>query len=194
MATTKPRINVTLELHRFELFKRLASLQGVSMSSLIAELLEAVAEPMERVCVLMEAAKEAPGSVKEGLRVAVARAESVLLPRAQETIDQFDLFMADVGQVVHEAGAPRPGGRSAGGRGVPASAADPRPVTRGSTPLPDTRNKAPRTSTKSSKGKASILPGGVLEENPLGCLCTYTKHERQEHKKCPVHSKVRVKA
>ena len=57
MATTKPRINVTLEQHRYDLFKRLAALQGVSMSSLVAELLEAVADPMERVCVVLEAAK-----------------------------------------------------------------------------------------------------------------------------------------
>lgn len=159
MATTKPRINVTLEQHRYDLFKRLAALQGVSMSSLIAELLEAVAEPMERVCVILEAAKKAPGSVKEGLQVAVARAETALLPKAMEALDQYDLFMGDVSDAIRAAGGPDVRGegavraRSAAGR--PAAVADPRPVTRGSTPLREKKEAGSRTRTKASKGKAS---------------------------------------
>lgn len=121
MATTKPRINVTLEQHRYELFKRVAALQGVSMSALVAELLEMVAEPMERVCVVLEAAAKAPGELKEGLRAAVDRAEATLIPSAVKALDQFDLFLGDCDAAIDAS--------------AKAAVPDPRPVTRGSTPL-----------------------------------------------------------
>lgn len=135
MATTKPRVNVTLEQHRYDLLKRLAGLQGVSMSYLIADLLDTVSEPLERVCVVLEAASKAPQSVKDGLLSAVSKAESVLLPQAQAWLDQSDLFLADVVKVAGSGG----GGGSEGGAAALADsdhASDPRPVTRGSTPLP----------------------------------------------------------
>lgn len=147
MATTKPRINVTLEPHRYAMFKRLAALQGVSMSALIGELLEAVAEPMERVCVVLEAAAKAPGDLKAGLRSAVDRAEATLLPAALKAIDQFDMFMVDVGDVIEAAGAPG-STCEAGAPGVPAADLDPRLVTRGSTPLRDTKTAAIQEATK----------------------------------------------
>lgn len=136
MATNKPRINVTLEPHRYHLFKRMAALQGVSMSALIGELLETVADPVERVCVILEAAQKAPGDLKAGLRAAVDRAESSLLPAAQAAVDQFDLFVSDATEEIKAANeraagaAQRRTAARAGG-----AAPDPRPVTRGSTPL-----------------------------------------------------------
>lgn len=139
MATTKPRINVTLEPHRYALFKRLAALQGVSMSSLVAELLEAVAEPMERVCVILEAAAKAPGDLKTGLRAAVDRAEASLVPNALKTLEQFDMFLGDISSVVEAATIPGDV-RAAGAVGV--GVADPRLVTRGSTPLADNKISA----------------------------------------------------
>jgi hypothetical protein len=148
MATTKPRINVTLEPHRYAMFKRLAALQGVSMSSLIGELLEAVAEPMERVCVVLEAAAKAPGDLKAGLRSAVDRAEATLMPAALKAIDQFDMFMGDVGDVIEAAGGPAGGCVSGPLSGPPAADLDPRLVTRGSTPLRDTKTAAVQGTAK----------------------------------------------
>ena len=156
MATTKPRINVTLEQHRYDLFKRLAALQGVSMSSLVAELLDAVAEPMERVCVVLEAAKTAPESVRNGLRAAVDRAEAQMMPHALETLDQFDLFLAQ-SEAATGAPARRPGADSMRAQ---MTAPDPRPVTRGSTPLRKGKTAAPQETAKPkrrapSKGTAA---------------------------------------
>jgi len=105
------------------------------------------------------------------------------------------MFLEAAVSGIEAAGGPVGGcvsGRPAGS--LAAVACDPRLVTRGSTPLLERGNAAPRTRSKASKGKASSASGGVLEEKPLGCLCTYTKHERQEHKQCPVHGKVRVKS
>ena len=156
MATTKPRINVTLEPHRYALFKRLAALQGVSMSSLVAELLDAVAEPMERVCVVLEAAAKAPGDLKTGLRAAVDRAEATLMPSALKAIDQFDMFLCDIGDVIEAAGAPG-STCEAGAPGVPAADLDPRLVTRGSTPL---RRKNSATSESAIKASRIARSGG----------------------------------
>lgn len=157
MATTKPRINVTLEQHRFELFKRLAALQGVSMSSLVAELLETVAEPMERVCVVLEAAAKAPGDLKTGLRAAVDRAEAGLLPNARAVMGQFDMFLGECGDAIASSGdagrersaeaSDAPSARPASDR---AAAKDPRPVTRGSTPLRKRGKAAPEKTTQAS--------------------------------------------
>ena len=147
MATTKPRINVTLEPHRYALFKRLAALQGVSMSSLIGELLDAVAEPMERVCVVLEAAAKAPGDLKSGLRAAVDRAEATLMPSALKTLEQYDMFLGDIEGVIEAAGAPG-SACAAGAPGVPAADLDPRLVTRGSTPLRDTKTAAVQGAAK----------------------------------------------
>lgn len=146
MATTKPRINVTLEQHRYDMFKRVAALQGVSMSALVAELLETVAEPMERVCVVLEAAAKAPGDLKAGLRAAVDRAEATLIPNAVQALDQFDLFLGECGVAIDASSK--------------AAATDPRPVTRGSTPLrkatePGTKNPSKPRRRAASRGKSA---------------------------------------
>lgn len=147
MATNKPRINVTLEPHRYALFKRLAALQGVSMSALIAELMETVADPMERVCVVLEAAAKAPGDLKSGLRAAVDRAEATLMPNALKTLEQFDMFVGDIGKVIEAAGAPG-STCEAGAPGAPAASPDPRLVTRGSTPLQGNDTTADKIAVK----------------------------------------------
>lgn len=153
MATTKPRVNVTLEPHRYELLKRLAALQGVSMSYLISDLLDTVAEPLERVCVVLEAASKAPQNVKEGLRTALDKAEREFLPRAAEVMDQADLFFAVATERLTEGGAGDGAGRAAPATGT-GTAPDPRPVTRGSTPLRKPKESSPGKSPKPLLRKA----------------------------------------
>lgn len=152
MATTKPRINVTLEPHRYELLKRLAGLQGVSMSYLMSDLLETVSEPLERVCVVLEAASKASQSVSDGLRAAAERAEGVLLPQAEALMGQTDLFLADVLKVAGGSGHDDETGAAWHGGGA---APDPRPVTRGSTPLRKGQKKARAKSRKAAPLKGS---------------------------------------
>ena len=73
MPTAKPRLNLTLPQHRYDLLKRLADIQGVSMSSVVTDVMEEVYPVLERVCVVLEAALLAKKTSKEGLRVASAR-------------------------------------------------------------------------------------------------------------------------
>lgn len=171
MPTIKPRIKLTLEQPRYDLLKRLAALQGVSMAALVTDMLEEFYPVMERVCVVLEAAKQAQATSKQGLRDAVAQAEAELLPLAKATMSQFDLFLDGVEQSI---AAPAPAG---GGGVVPARAgaapspptvdakasrkrsqagANPRVVTRGSgipTPPPPTPARNPRNPCRKGVSK-----------------------------------------
>lgn len=96
MATTKPRITVTLEPHHHELLRRLAGHQGQSMSAIMVELLETVAPVLERVCVAIEGAKAASDSVRPRLKVMAEKAEADILPFAEASMSQLDMFIAEV--------------------------------------------------------------------------------------------------
>lgn len=65
------------------------------MSGLVSETMEMFYPVMERVCVVLEAAKQAQASSKEGLRQTIAKAESDLLPMLYQAVGQFDLFVDD---------------------------------------------------------------------------------------------------
>jgi len=151
MATNKPRVGVTLEQHRYDLLKRLAALQGVSMSHLIADLLETVSEPLERVAVMLEAAKRAPQEVKDGLKAAAIKSEAQFMPLAAAAIDQLDMFLAEASGALGVDGK-----RSAAAPSVP----DPRSVTRGSTPPSSPIADQPKKPRKPNSGKASLEKRG----------------------------------
>ena len=95
MPTAKPRLNLTLQQHRYDLLKRLADIQGVSMSSVVTDVMEEVYPVLERVCVVLEAAQLAKKTSKEGLREAISKAEGELAPILYRAVDQFDMFIDD---------------------------------------------------------------------------------------------------
>jgi predicted DNA-binding protein len=107
MATMKPRITITLAEHRYELLRRLASARGVTMSSIVSDLVETVADSMERVCVVLEAAKRAPVEMDEGLRAALKHVTNEFEWHASKAIDQHDLFLSLAVESV-DAADPRP--------------------------------------------------------------------------------------
>lgn len=108
MATTKPRITITLEPHRHELLRRVASARGVTMSSVVAELVETVAEPLERMCVVVEAANRAPGEVEAGLRQAMTAVDRNFRHHAAKAIEQHDLFLDLAEEAASKPSDPRP--------------------------------------------------------------------------------------
>ena len=131
MPSVKPRLALTFPEHRHDLLKRLAGLQGVSMASVVTELLEECYPVLERVVVALEAAKSASESAKTGLRDSCDRAIAELEPYRDEFMGQWDMFMDGITRQVQDAGerAERNDAHS------PASSAptvNPRVVTRGS--------------------------------------------------------------
>lgn len=134
MPSVKPRLALTLPEHRHDLLKRLAALQGVSMASVVTELLEECYPVLERVVVALETAKSASESVKTGIRESCDKAIEELEPYRVAVSDQFDLFMDGLTRQIQGEASPRDGAAaSALGAGSPRPASvNPRVVTRGS--------------------------------------------------------------
>lgn len=120
------------------------------MSSVVTGIMDEVYPVLERLCVVLEAAKQAQESGKQGLRDAVAQAEAELVPFLYQAVDQLDIFMEDAAknvgvdlsadtrasEVIRRAQAPKqhtqqtaPRGAAGGGD---AKARTPRHVIRGS--------------------------------------------------------------
>ena len=93
MATTKPRITITVDQRIYETITRLCKLSGQSKSDFIGDLLETVHQPLMRTVALLEAVSESPGQIKDGLRGVVEMLERQLLNEAGETFLQMDFLM-----------------------------------------------------------------------------------------------------
>ena len=96
MATTNPRITVTLKPHVYDVVKRLATLNGQSMSSIVSELLETVHPPLMRTIAILEAAAAAPKQVREGLKKTVEDMEREITKSAGSSISQLDWLLGEI--------------------------------------------------------------------------------------------------
>lgn len=94
MATTKPRVTVTLEPEVHELYRDLAEIQGCSMSSLIAGLLE-VSLPVQRK--VLEAFRAVTAVQSEGRAEMLDRLDKAHL-EATEVIGPLMALLAEFGQ------------------------------------------------------------------------------------------------
>lgn len=140
MPTLKPRVQVTLEPSTHEVIERFARLQNRTRGAIISELLDSIAPPLARSVALLEAAQEAPKTIKAGLRSVIDDMHSELLSitgDASVALRQFEaLFDAD-GLLV-------------------ADGSTPVPVTRGSgtdTPIPRKRSKPSKEGSKTGVSK-----------------------------------------
>ena len=135
MPTIKPRIAVTLNQNTFEVIARMASLQGCSRGSVVAELLDSVAPSLSRTVALMEAAAQAPKQVRDGLRAVVENTHDDLVRVSGDAIQQLDFLLGEFSR----------------------ESVNPHVVTRGSgssTPLPSqpsTNPRKPRATRSSAK-------------------------------------------
>lgn len=153
MPTAKPRLQVALERPHYELLLRLAKLQGRSASAVLAELFGTVYPVMERLAVVLQAAKRAQESAQEGLLQSTEQAERDLRPFLAQAIGQLELLKDDF----TAAAGPASDDRAA----IAGPAPDPRLVTRGSacrTPggkqAPKIPHRRPAVRTKAMKRKA----------------------------------------
>jgi hypothetical protein len=172
MATKKPRIQVSLKTSEYELVKRLAKLQGRSMSQVLSELFEEIAPVYERVAVVLQAASRAKVSAHEGMRQAAEQAEAEMAPHVAAAMGQFDLLAQHFGV----GAAPAPASASGASGAGPAPPSTPAPVTRGSGLAQAHRtNGAPRPKSsarrvrkpKSLQGLASAIARQV-RKGPKG--------------------------
>lgn len=103
MPTLKPRVQVTLEPATHEVIERFAQLQNRTRGAVISDLLDAVVPPLARTIALLEAAQEAPKSIREGLRSVVEDLHGQLVEATGEAQIEFERFReqldADLGDI-----------------------------------------------------------------------------------------------
>lgn len=148
MPSNKPLIAVRLRPHVFEVYSRLAALQGRSRGGVVAEILETVYEPLMRTVALLEAARDAPVEVRQGLKRTLEDMERELVGAAGSSLAQMDLLVDRLMEHPVGEATPRPGALSRqkiGERG-------------GSTPVPVTRGSG-RLFVQQS-GRRKRTPGG----------------------------------
>lgn len=127
MPTKKPRITITLNPHVYETLRRLGELQGRPPGKFVSEMLEDIHAPLMRTVALLDAAKDAPEQVKEGLRAVVESVEQEFSRAADAQAAQVDWILAQSKGAQAEA-AERPAAPRKGAR----KGSNPRIVTRGS--------------------------------------------------------------
>lgn len=186
MATDKPRITITLEPDQHEVLRRLAGLQGGSMSRIVSELLAEVTPVLERVCESLELAKRAQAGVRANLRRVAEEAEEDLRPLAEMARSQFDRFAVELQRLVaagegRQQEAPDAGDRPSdrrrradgGSDAEGAEAQSPRPVITGATGVrrrtrtEGGENSGAASKPKRGKGSSSVGPAKVLANADL---------------------------
>lgn len=139
MATTKPRITITLTERQHTVLRSISESSGQSMSSLLVEFIDTAMPTLERMAATFQQLRNTRDLERARIVSALSDAQDALEPIALAAAGQFDLFLGRI------EGAAVPHGSEA----TRATAAPPAPSTnRGATPV---RQKA----LKGSAGKAS---------------------------------------
>ncbi len=141
MATTKPRLMITLEPEEYEILQRLAAVQGGTKSRIVSEMLAEVLPMLGKAAEAMEAAQRAQECMRASIRAAAEQAEQDMRPLVASAIAHFDHLAREMDSLVEPArgtaggsavSAPSP--RAARGRRRKvATVPGPRPVITGAT-------------------------------------------------------------
>lgn len=148
MATTNPRITITISPNQHRILKAMSEFSGKSMSSVVAEFLDEVEPVLERMALSFRRIKEASDMQRQRIKSSLDDVQSTLEPMLAEIQGQTDLFF---GQIERAAGVP---GEEA--HAVPPGTrrrAKSPPTNRGVTPQPG--NKPKPKSRKASGGISS---------------------------------------
>lgn len=139
MPTAKPRITVTLSDEHHSTLQTLAHLQGVSMSSIIVDLLDTTLPVLQRLSEVLANASQAPQAVLDGLKASLDSAEMDMVGHQTSVMNQLDLLVGL-------------SGKSGGGGAAPSAA--PAALSKGG---PPTSNRGVRNVPPTSK-KRPISP------------------------------------
>ena len=93
MATTKPRITITLTARQHEVLRAISESSGQAMSAMLSEFIDLAMPTFERMAATFQQLKRAQDLERSKVLSALEHAQSALEPIAQEAAGQFDLFM-----------------------------------------------------------------------------------------------------
>lgn len=124
MATTKPRITVTLEPEHYAVLSEMARVSGSSMSSILADIAAEAMPVFARVVKLAKEAEAAKAGIGDRVKELAAEAELQMLPLAREALKTFDMFDDAIMKAIESAKASE-GSAEQGGAGDARSARAP---------------------------------------------------------------------
>lgn len=180
MATTKPRITVTLTERQHEVLKTISDCGGHSMSGIISELLEVSLPTFERMANTFKKMRNAQKVEQAKMIEVMDDAQSVLEPIALEAINQFDLFCDRL-----EAAAE--GDLKASGAGDMCEERARAPAPEADSTAPATNRGANHPGANAGEPASTRVSKVSKKSGFLKCTCIQTAYERQENKACPVH-------
>lgn len=154
MATTKPRITITLTKRQHEVLQSIAASGGSTMSGMLGEFIELSMPTFERMAATFQQIKQANDKEKARIVAALDDAQTAIEPIALAAVGQFDLFLGNIGVA---AGAAT--GADVGRAGGAAAATPSPPTNRGVTPI---RGKSPQPST--AKASKAVSQKKVLKK------------------------------
>ena len=156
MATTKPRITITLNDKSYAVLKAISECSGQPMSTFVTEMLDSARPTLERMATTFQKIKRAQDAERARFLENMDEAQAAIEPVVMQTLGQFDLFLGRIEQA-----AEGMGGRGSCGAAAPAplpsAGAAPPPTNRGDTP----------TRAHASKPKRSKASGPVLKKQVL---------------------------
>nr|CRY96429.1 hypothetical protein [uncultured prokaryote] len=93
MPTTKPRITITLSDEQHATLHALSQLQGVSMSSIVVDLVDTTLPVLQRLTEVLKNASQAPQAVLDSLRASLDSAESEMVGHGAAVMGQLDMLV-----------------------------------------------------------------------------------------------------
>lgn len=151
MPTARPRLSITLTEPLHNVLSRFAQLTDQSISSLVVQFLEQSAPQLERIAVMLQAAKDATPEALAQVKRTLDQAEAVLQSHQGAIMTSMDMFTRPLTENVSQAppkGSTGPSkGRAGAGAAVPpgrtakmagkAAGNPPAPNRGGSSPSPN---------------------------------------------------------
>lgn len=128
MATTKPRVTITLEPEHYAVLVEMAEVTGSSMSSIVADVVAEAAPVFLRVVKLIREAEAVKGSLGDRVRELATEAELEMMPLAREALKNLDMFDDQVMKAIADA---KNAAKGSDGAGVPSDRSVPSPKRKG---------------------------------------------------------------
>lgn len=156
MATTKPRITITLNDKSYAVLKAISDCSGQPMSTFVTEMLDSARPTLERMAATFQKIKRAQDAERARFLESVDEAQAAIEPVVMQTLGQFDLFLGAIDRAADVVGV---GGACEAGAPTPATSAALRspPTNRGDTPVREHASKPKRGKALGAVSKKQVL-------------------------------------
>lgn len=188
MATSKPRITITLTDRQYQVLKSISDNSGQTMSGLVSGVVDTSMAMLVRMAATFQQMRKSEDAERARLEASMSDVQDAFEPLMMAAVAQQDLFLQHMIDEAEDKAVEDVERKAA--LSMLVAPYNPR-TNRGVTPL-----RGKQLQASSGKALKPVLKKEVLkkvgasnEHKPDGCTCVVTKHERQENKTCPVHAR-----